>query len=101
MRCVAAAENLPENALPDDEIGCFYRYPLRENPNRRTALGELVRYALTAGDLDHVIARPQQKSCKKLLPYLTRGAIQKMTGGMEGVNPIARPRWELLRRYPA
>ncbi|MFZ1326655.1 MAG: hypothetical protein WAT67_11680 [Candidatus Contendobacter sp.] len=101
IRRVAVAENLPEDALPDDEIGCFYRYLLRENPDRRVALGELVRYVLTASDLDHVIARLQQESRKELLPYLTRGAIQKMTGGMEDVNRIARPCRELLRRCAA
>ena len=101
MRRAAVAENLPEDALPDDEIGCFYRYLLRKNPDKRAALGELVRYALTAGALDHVIARLQGESRKQLTPYLARGAIHKMTGGMEDVNRIARPCRELLRRYPA
>ena len=101
MRRAAVAENLPEDALPDDEIGCFYRYLLHENPDRRIALGELVRHALTAGDLDHVIARLQGESRKQLMPYLARGAIHKMTGGMEDVNRIAQPCRELLRRCAA
>lgn len=101
MRRAAVAENLPEDALPDDEIGCFYRYLLHENPDRRIALGELVRHALTASDLDRVIARLQGESRKQLTPYLTRGAIHKMTGGMEDVNRIAQPSRELLRRCAA
>ena len=105
MRRAAVAENLPEDALPDDEIGCFYRYLLHdllhENPDKRIALGELVRYALTAGGLDRVIARLQGESRKQLTPYLTSGAIHKMTGGMEDVNRIAQPCRELLRRCAA
>ena len=101
MRRAAVAENLLEDALPDDEIGCFYRYLLRKNPDKRIALGELVRHALTASDLDHVIARLQGESRKQLMPYLARGAIHKMTGGMEDVNRIAQPCRELLRRCAA
>ena len=77
------------------------RYLLHENPDRRIALGELVRHALTASDLDHVIARLQGESRKQLMPYLARGAIHKMTGGMEDVNRIAQPCRELLRRCAA
>ena len=101
MRRAAAAGNLPENILPDDEIGCFYLYLLRKKPDKRVALGKLVRHALTAGDLDRVIARLQRESRKELLPYLKKGAIHKMMGGMEDVNRIAHPCQELLRRCAA
>jgi hypothetical protein len=44
--------------LPDDPIGCFFRYLLQRNAHGLSAaLGELVRYTLTASDLNHVIAR--------------------------------------------
>ncbi|MCU0808313.1 MAG: hypothetical protein MUC53_10355 [Candidatus Contendobacter sp.] len=99
MRCAATAANLPEDTLPDDEIGCFFRYLLRNANSLSAALGELVRYTLTASDLNHVIARLQRESRKELLPYLKKGVLQKMTGGMEDVERIPRPCRELLQRF--
>ncbi|MDS4042412.1 MAG: hypothetical protein RKP20_14705 [Candidatus Competibacter sp.] len=99
MRRAATAANLPEDTLPDDEIGCFFRYLLLRNANSPSAaLGELVRYTLTAGDPNHVIDRVQRQSRKELLPYLHKGVIHKLTGGMEDVEHIARPCRELLQR---
>jgi hypothetical protein len=95
----AATANGQPDALPDNEIGCFFRYLLLRNANSLSAaLGELVRYALTAGDLNHVIARLQQESRKELQPYLRKGVIHKMTGGMEDVARIPQPCRELLER---
>lgn len=99
MQHAAAANALPDDALPADEIGCFFRYLLRRNGNTlAVALGELVRYALTARDLDHVIAQLQRESRKQLQPYLKKGVIHKMTGGVEDVERIAQPCRTLLER---
>ena len=85
--------------MPADEIGCFFRYLLQRNANSLSAaLGELVRYALTASDLNHVIARLQQESRKELLPYLKKCVMHKMTSGMEDVERILQPCRELLER---
>jgi hypothetical protein len=93
-----AATGQPD-ALPDNEIDCFFRYLLLRNANSLSAaLGELVRYALTASDLNHVIARLQRESRKELQPYLKKGVIHKMTGGMEDVARILQPCRELLER---
>ena len=98
MQRAATAHRSPD-ALPDDEIGCFFRYLLQRNTNSLSAaLGELVRYALTASDLNHVIARLQRESRKELLPYLKKGVMHKMTGGMEDVGRIPQPCRELLER---
>lgn len=102
MRRAATAANLPEDTRPDDEIGCFFRYLLLRNANSPSAvLGELVRYTLTAGDPNHVIDRMQRQSRKELSPYLKKGMIHKMTGGMEDVERIAQPCRELLERCKA
>lgn len=50
MRCAVNAYSQPETVIPNDEVGCFFRCLLRENKNSLAGgLGELVRYALTAG----------------------------------------------------
>jgi len=57
MQRAATAHRSPDT-LPDDPIGCFFRYLLQRNAHGLSAaLGELVRYTLTASDLNHVIAR--------------------------------------------
>jgi len=75
------------------------RLLLRNASSLSAALGELVRYTLTAGDLNHVIARMQRESRKELLPYLKKGVLHKMTGSMEDVERIPRPCRELLQQY--
>jgi len=99
MQRAATAHRSPD-ALPADEIGCFFRYLLQRNAHSLSAaLGELVRYALTAGDLNQVIARLQRESCKELLPYLRKkGVMHKLTGGMENVERILQPCREWLER---
>jgi hypothetical protein len=98
----AAMANLSPETLPADEIGCFFRYLLLKNANSpAAALGELVRHALTASDLRHVITRLQRESRKELLPYGKKGMVHKMTGGMEDVNRIAEPCRDLLQRFTA
>ena len=101
MGYAVRANTLPETAIPDHEIGCFFRYLLRQTQqNLAAALGELLRHALTANDVNQVVSRLQAESRKQLQPYLKKGMMQKLTGGMEDVNGIAQPCRELLQRYP-
>ena len=82
-----------------DEVGCFLRCLLRQNEKSVAGgLGELARYALTADDLNQVISRIQQHSRKELSPYLGKGTLHKLTGGMEDVNLIVQPCREWLKR---
>ena len=98
MRCAATAYR-SSDVLPDNEIGCFFRGLLQRNAGSLSAtLGELVRYTLTARDLNQVIARVQQESRKELLPYLKKGVMRKMTGSMEDVERIPQPCREWLER---
>jgi len=102
MGCAVNANALPETTIPTDEIGCFFRYLLQQNQQSlAVALGELLRYALTANDINQVISRVQAESRKQLLPYLQKGVIHKITGGMEDVNRIAQPCRELWQRHTA
>ncbi len=102
MRCAVTVLAQPETAIPHDEVGCFFRCLLRDNKESVAGgLGELVRYALTAGDLNQVISRIQQHSRKELLPYLHKGMLHQLTGGMEDVNRIVQPCREWLQRSMA
>ncbi len=96
------ANALPETTIPTDEIGCFFRYLLQQTQQSlAAALGELLRYTLTANDINQVITRLQLESRKQLLPYLQKGVIHKFTGGMEDVNRIVQPCRKLWQRHTA
>lgn len=96
MDQVAAAHQLPENTLPTNEIGCFFRYLLNKEKEIEQALAEVVRYSLTAANIDEVIARMQRISRKELQPYIAGDGGQ--LGGIGDPAHIDDPCRQLLLR---
>jgi hypothetical protein len=99
MAHAASASLLADDVLPEDEIGCFFRWSLAAEGGLEPALGELIRRSLTATDEAHAIRRMQQHAREKLQPYVEKSLWHTLTGGIEDVNRIERPCRVLLERY--
>lgn len=94
MASAVAANELPENALPADEIGAMFRYELRRhNDQIELALAKLVRYTLSATTLEQVVVRMQAKARKELLPHLIekKGVIERLAGKITDPASIQNP----------
>ena len=99
MSSVAKARRLNEAIAPEDEIGCFYRYQINQkNGREEAALGEIIRYALTATSLEQVVTRIQKYCRKELVPYLSanKGLLAKATDHIVDPNSISNPCRRLL-----
>lgn len=99
MARAASAQHLAAEELPEDEIGCFFRWSLTNQGGLEPALGELIRFSLTATDEAHVVRRIQQHAREKLHPFMEKRLWHTLTNGVEDVNRIEQPCRTLLERY--
>ena len=102
MGRIANTINIARNALPEDEIGCFYRWQLLQNQGAvEPSLGEIIRLTLTALDGDHALRRLQQQARKELQPLIHKNLVHNLIGIVKDVNRIPDPCRVLLEHWIA